>query len=226
MTTLAELADRAQNAVSDAGAATWSQDVIEEWCIEAIRDYSKHLPRTITDTIATSAAVQKYDLPSDFRLMESVEYPTGEDPPEYLVRRAYTDRDFWVQDGFYDVLRHRSVGDADELWISSSPAAAETITIIYQGDHDFALSSATTITVPERHENILVEYVIWRAWVELLGAEQQSPTSNSSLLMSQFASNADRAKRSYVEALARALRSEEGDSARVQWRFDKFDRIY
>jgi hypothetical protein len=226
VTTLAELADKAQNAISDSGASTWSQSLVEEWCVEAIRDYSQHFPRRINTTINTSADDRKYDLPADFRGIVSVEYPTGEDPPEYLEHRSYTEDGFWERDSYFDIIIRADVADVAELWISEKPSASETITVEYIGDHDLSLSSGDTITVPERHEHILIEFVIWRAWVELQGAEQQSPTSNSSLLMSQYASNADRAKRSYVEALARGLRSQEGKSVRMKWKFDKFDRIY
>ena len=226
MTTLAQLADRAQNAISDAGATTWSQSIVEEWSVEAVRDYSQFFPRRVTDTIATLVDDREYDLPADFRRMLSVEYPTDQDPPEYLRRRSFMDPDFWEVDGYYDVVKHGDVAGVDELWISEKPAAGETITIIYHADHDLSLASGDSITVPARHEHILVEFVIWRAWTELLGAEQQSPTSNSSLLMSQLAVNADRAKRSYVQALARARIAASGESRSVRWMMDKYDRIY
>ena len=226
MTTLANLADRAQNAISDSGATTWSQSVVEEWTVEGIRDYNKHFPRTVNGTISTTADDHQYDLPSDFRGIVSVEYPTGQDPPEYLAQKSRLGDGFWNQTGFFDVILRRDASDVAEIVISEAPAAGETITIEYLADHDLNLASGDTITIPERHEGIIVEFVIWRAWLELLGAEQQSPTSSSSLLMSQYASNADRAKRSYVEALARALRAGEGASGRVQWRLDKYDRIY
>ena len=37
-TTLAELADRAQVTLNDAGAGTWPQATIEEWVVEEIRE--------------------------------------------------------------------------------------------------------------------------------------------------------------------------------------------
>ena len=232
MTTLANLADRAQNAISDASGTTWSQAVVEEWCVEGIRDYNQHFPRTVKTTIATSADDRDYDLPADFRAMLSVEYPAGEDPPRYLARRSRLGGAFWNRSGYYDVITREDTGEGPpaggwaELFIGEKPADSETITIEYLADHDLSLSSGDTITIPERHEHIVVDFVVWRAWLELLGAEQQNPTSNSSLMMSQLASNTDRAKRAYVESLARALRAREGRSARVTWLLDKWDRIY
>ena len=55
-TTLAELADRAQLTLNDSGAGTWPQATIEEWVVEAIRDYTQSFPRTITSTITVSGA--------------------------------------------------------------------------------------------------------------------------------------------------------------------------
>lgn len=226
MTTLGELAEKALNQVGDSGAGTWSQELIEEWCIDAIRDYSQHLPRTRIYGIVTTEGEQKYDLPSDFRAMLSVQYPVAAEPPVYLERLSFEDARFWRMPGYYDVIHHDDAEDPDELWISQTPGDAEGIRTIFKADHAFDLGTDDEITVPGRHEHILVDFVLWRAWLELLGKEQQKPTSNSSLLMSQYASNADRAKRQYVESLARAIRSEEGQSERVTWKLDKWDRIY
>ena len=55
-TTLAELADRAQITLNDAGAGTWPQATIEEWVVEAIRDYTQTFPRTMRKSIAVSGA--------------------------------------------------------------------------------------------------------------------------------------------------------------------------
>ena len=227
MTTLAELADRAQNAVSDSAAGTWSQSLMEEWAVEAIRDYSQYFPRRVQSTISTSADDRKYDLPAGLTHLLSVEYPTGEDPPEYLSRRPYTHPDFWQEDGYYDYFLPHDPTDQGELYISEKPSAGETITVHYQGIHDLSLVSADTITVPARHEPILIEFIIWRAWLEKLGAEEQSPTSNSSLLLNQYASNADRARRNYVQALNRARIAYAGNRSRTAyWKLDKWDRSY
>lgn len=226
MTTLAELANRVQGTVGDETAVEWSQAQIEAWCLEGIRDYSQHFPRTKRTTIAAADDDREYDLPDDFRKVISVEYPAGEEQPNYLVERSRLAERFWGEAGFFDVIERNDASAAAVLIISEKPATGESIVVEYLADHDLQLAAADDITMPARHEGIIVEFVIWRAWLELLAGEQQSPTSNSSLLMSQYASNADRAKRSYVESLARALRAVEGASARVTWRLDKWDRVY
>jgi hypothetical protein len=227
MATLATLADEAQILLSDSGAATWAQATIEGWINAAIRDYSQHFPREVTDTITTTADTRKYDLPANFLDMLSVEYPTGEDPPEYLSRLPFNHRDFWGSDYFYDVVKHEDTGDVAELWISKKPAASETVTYIYQASHDHALDPSDTVTVPSHHHNLLILFVFWKANQELLSAEQQAPTSNSSLLMGQLASNMDRAKRTYYATIAQALRAIEGQSRLLNWHSDEeIDHIY
>ena len=218
MTTLTALADEAQNVLSDAGAGEWPQATIEEWVNAAIRDISPHFPRRVTATIATAADDRKYDLPAGIQAILSVEYPTGEDPPLYLSPRSHNSGWFWGLVGFYDHIAHRDETDVDELWISEEPAASETITIVYEGDHNYDLASGGTITVPERYFNILIQFVVWRAWLELLAAEQSSPTNASSLLSSLFGENAQRAKQTYDEMIAMA--KESGiihESAFVHW---------
>jgi len=156
--TLANLADKVQVTLDDAAEATWSQAEIEGWILEGIKELNNHLPRVITAAISCSADERKYDLPSDFLSMLSVEYPTAEDPPKYLLRRPYTHRQFWGIAGFYDVIARGNNEDADEVWLSEKPEAGQTITILYEGEHDFGLTSSEVLTVPEQYHNILINF--------------------------------------------------------------------
>lgn len=223
MTTLAQLADRAQELLNDTGAATWSQSQIETWCNEAIADYSKHFPRTIGATISVSASDRQYDLPADFQEMIEVEYPTGENPPCFLRRVDRNSPSTWGIEGYYDILTNHDTDNADEIWLSELPAGAGTITYRYLGDHDHDLASSGTVTVPDRHHHILIAYVLWQATIEQQSAEEPNPTSNSSLLMSQLAVNADRRERAYRRAIFEAQR-EGAPSAIINWR--PYGRIY
>ncbi len=68
---------------------------------------------------------------------------------------------------------------------------------------------------------------MWQALHQLLVTEEASPTSNSSLLMSQHAVNVDRARRAYVDSLAKALYAT-SKSSLVSWlnQTDETERIY
>jgi hypothetical protein len=69
--------------------------------------------------------------------------------------------------------------------------------------------------------------VLWRAALQLKAIEEASPTSNSSLLMSQYAINVDRSRRAYVDSLAKAVYAE-SKSGPVSWsgQTEETTRIY
>ena len=218
-TTLQNLIDAIEADLADSGNATWSAADIEQWCRDAIADYSPHFPRTLTETVATSAGDRKYDLPAGFIEVLTVEYPAGQDPPEYLARRPHDHPQFWIDSGYFDIVERDDDTDSNELWISEKPAGGESIDVLYHAIHlqDSAnLTTSDNLTVPERHHYLLKKYVIWQAADQLKAAEQADPTSNSSLLMSQLAVNVDRARRAYIDALAKAVFGR-SKSAAVSW---------
>jgi hypothetical protein len=217
MTTLQALIDRCEDALSDIGNAMWAAADIEQWCRDAIGDYSEHFLLTETESIINCAAGdRRYDLDSLFVQMLTVEYPAGEDPPRFMQRRPNEHPAFWREDGYYDVVDHHDGSDAAELLISSRPSTGESISVCYQRRYDHTIARSAAIEVPATHEHILVDYVLWRGALQLKAIEEASPTSNSSLLMSQLAINVDRARRAYVDALAKALFAT-SRSAVVSW---------
>lgn len=227
MTTLQNLIDACEADLADSGNTTWASADIEQWCRDAIADYSLHFPRTLQMDITTAEDDRQYDLPAGFLAALSVEYPQGEDPPKFMKFRSQHHPDFWSEDGYYDVYYHLDDADVDELLISTKPEADETIRVIYQGVHDNIILAAGTVTVPIHHQHILRNYVLWRAALQLKAIEEASPTSNSSLLMSQYAINVDRARRAYVDALAKAVYAQ-SQGGLVSWsgQAEETTRIY
>ena len=233
-TTLAQLADICQEQLSDSGAGTWTQATVEGWVQEAIRDYSVHFPRLKEYTINCNDDVHEYPLPVDFLGATLVEYPDGEDPPEYLTRLSRTDPAFWLSADYYDLY---VTGDATEsgavagesandlLIVSADTASGEDIILQYRARHNDALASGGEVTVPAHHFDLIVTFVTWRAWVERLAAEEQAP-DQTTLLLSQLASNADRAHRRYTEALNRAKAARSDTGITDPWRSDIHDPIY
>jgi hypothetical protein len=226
-TTLNALVDQCEADLSDSGNATWPAADITQWIRDAIADYSLHYPRTLNTDITTSANDRQYDLPAGFIDIVSVEYPQGEDPPEYLKPRQELHPSFWSVDGYYTLIRRSADNDVDELLISEKPDASETIRVHYTAVHDNTIDGTEALTVPNKHHHILKKYVIWQALLQLQAAEEASPTSNSSLLMSQHAIIVDRARRSYVDALAKAVFVDTKGSA-VSWsgQVEETSRIY
>jgi len=205
MSTVSALVDRAEALLGDPGNATWTAADIERWLIDAIADAGQHFPLTKSQQITTSLDDRQYDLNADFLAVVSVEYPAGEDPPRYLDYRPYQHPKFWQEPGNYSVLKNDQAGDNDELLIAQKPAAGQGITVVYQAHHDLTVTGSQPVTIQPEYEHILLNYVVWQALLQLKHTEEASPTSNSSLLMSQYAVNADRARRAYVDSLAKAV---------------------
>lgn len=230
MTTFSEFRDLVENAVNDAGNTHFSTDVIEEWIADAIREYSQHFPRQKSTDITTTNPTRTYDLPADFQDALFVIYPLAGDDEPLLTYAERTGGHFFQDagvDGYYTLLRHADAQDSIEIQISAIPDDAETIRVHYLGDHDSdSWSASTAVSVPERHHPILIKYCVWQALKYLEQAEEQDPTSNSSLLMAQMAQNAYRAERAYYSALRRAIAGQQGRSSTLTWKLDKHDRIY
>jgi hypothetical protein len=217
MTTLESLVDLVEGDLGDSGNAVWAADNIEQWLRDGIVDYSDYFPRVRTDEITTSAGDRMYDLNGDFVAVVSVEYPVGLEPARYLKRRPFTHPDFWREEGCYDIVSRADDTDVHELYMSTSPGAGETISVLYQAVHDHTIASGGTVTVPARHQYILRAYARWKAAEQRAALEEGNPTSNSSLLMSQLQNNARRWKGEYLNALAKAIQAEQARSEVVGW---------
>ena len=156
---------------------------------------SVHFPRKLNTTLNCSDDDKTYDLPANFIDVISVEYPTGEDPPEYLVQKNYQ---AWMSDdisGFYDVVRRQDAADVSELWISEKPSTGESISVHYMAEHDYLDDDSDTVTVLDRHLELIVAFVRWAAYQELATTESADPDPTS-LGMGTLEINAYRAKRS------------------------------
>jgi hypothetical protein len=229
MTTLAEITARAQNAIGDAAGATWSDAKVEEWIIEAIRDYSVHFPRTVQDTLVKSVTpTYVYSLPADFLGMVCVEFPEGEDPPRYLKRRSYLDPGFWDSDEYYDVEPTRDAAEPAKLHMSALPDTEEDIAITYTTYHAVLIpedDDDTDITVPEHHEHLLILFVVWKAAAERVLTDQADPNSFPALLASMRLVTSN-ARDAYNDALRQAEKQEAPGGWTGPWRSDEHDRIY
>lgn len=223
------LISKCRNLIGDTNEADYvfSADQVKEWINFAIRDISKHFPRTIQYDISTTADVREYDLETNIISVISVEYPQGEDPPQFLLRRSRTHPSFWIEDGFYDVfIRH----DQDstyppQLIISTKPADSETIRLEYKGEHNQLSASGDETTLLDRFTPLIPLFVRWKAWQELASSEGMDPDPIKLLSATQEV-NAYRAERAYYEALRQALKAETESAVVAGWAMDKHDRVY
>jgi hypothetical protein len=232
MTTVAQLADRCQLALSDSGAGTWPQATVEDWVCDAVREYSQHFPRILTTHVDTIGGTPDHYtlLPEDFLEIVSVEFPLGEDPPVYLQHRSMHHPEFWDRDGYYDVLRSDQIYSAldtdtyNKIVWSRVPLATEGYKIRYQAAHS-ATSASDPITIRTDHQPILVLFVIWRALKERQAKEAANPDTTSRYL-NQLVYAATQAEQEYRRALDRAINSRSDSGWAGPWRADIYDPIY
>jgi hypothetical protein len=230
-TTLNDIANRVNNQLSDAGEAIWDDDLIEEWIIEGIREYSLHFPRLRSGTKTTVANQHNYDLPNTCMEIELVEYPTGEDPPAYLTRKSRKDPDFFGREGFYDVDYSGTVDDLGgsytrgTLWLSEDPETDQTITILYWSPQALELASNSAISVPQEHEHLLVLFAVWKAYAERLSNQTGKPLITLDLI-ENFRKNTYQARSDYDAALRAAKAQATRSGPTGPWKSDAFDRIY
>ena len=226
MTTLQSLINSCESHLGDDANAVWAAADIEQWCRDGIADYSLHFPRSRTQII-NCADTYEYDLNDGFLDIISVEYPDGQDPPEFLQWKDRLDDDFYGNDGYYDVIRRGSSTPSSLVTSRNYGANGNDIVVLSLSTHSNSISALAPLTLPDEHLHLVRNYVLWQAAVQLKIKEEADPTSNSSLLMSQYAINVDRARRAYVDALAKAVYAT-SRSAQISWqnRSDETSRIY
>ena len=214
MTTRADLRDDIMRERL-ADATQWPDSTLNQWIEDAIAEYSVHFPRTdLEATIDCVDDQREYDLSSELTRPQGilrVEYPSGEDPPEYLTRRSVDDsRGFWGGE-YYDVR-----GDPPHtLFVGEKPDDGEDIVVFYDGDHLYPTDDADMLTVPDQHLEGLVLFVWWKAAQELLAAEAKDPQTTT-LLLTQFDMLTYRAAREYRYWL-RDVKGEHSPSMIVSW---------
>lgn len=227
MTTFATLNTSCRNLLGDTIATFYLTDAqIDDWINAAIADLNTHFPRRTVITLTTVSGQHLYDLPNSLISIASLEYPTDEDPPSFLMRKAYTEPEFWLSDDYYDFLpsNDASSNNNPRLILSAEPEAGQTITIDNFCEHN-RLSSPTDITtILSRHEHLIPLFVRWKAFQELSASEAYNPDPIKKLA-GELELAAARAESAYRAALETSRKAESA-SAQTYWRMDKHDRVY
>jgi hypothetical protein len=224
---LALLIQESANLIGDPSNTVFSASVLTEWINFAIDDLTQHFPRVITYTINCVDDQRVYDLETNFLAAISVEYPQGEEPRRYLYRRARTDPNFTISEGYYDILERQDASSANppQLILSEKPSTGEDIELTYSAVHNHLSSPSDTVTLFDRHTHLIALFTRWKAYQELATTEGMDPDPVK-LLSATVEVNAYRAERAYYDALRRAKLAETA-SARVEgWRVDKWDGSY
>lgn len=228
MTTLAQMISRSRNALSDPDEETWSDALLEEWLRDAVRDYSRYIPRALPENQNfSSAPFNQFNPPFAFQAIVSMRhyYNSGADY-RFVTRKDWHDLAFQDGSGYYYHVRKRSDANETDLIMLSFDVAetpAEYIQFDYLADHEWLFDNPDYIlSVIERDEPILIQYVIWRAWLERSSLEARNPDSTT-LLLSTHATNADKAERAYRRMIKDAIELQNtATSNTARWKMDKW----
>ena len=171
--------------LGDPGGQYFRDVDLNQWIADAIGEYNQHFSQELSDSIALVTNTHIYSLivyVATIKDVVRVEYPEGEDPPEYMVRRAYDDpRGFW-DGGYYDLRGMGAGAQPAELILGPSPSTGETMRLWYLADYAYPDSDGEQLQAPDRDLNLLAAFVRWRAIVSLESREMASPNLSTNVL--------------------------------------------
>jgi len=219
--TLAQL--RARCRLTTPNATSWPDATLNAWLGDAVRFYSIEFPRILRYTLSLTTDTQSYALPVECIGVDLVEYPAGEDPPEYLTLVSEDDPDFGNESEVYAL---RGVADSGILATADTVNAyivfAETVTtgesaiITYRGQHRVPSGDTEVTSVPEAHTEALIAFVEFRAHWEA-ETDETASLSDVSIILSQLGQEARLAWRRYKEVIDRLHAMTPTHIAFVSW---------
>lgn len=219
---LIELRRVCQRMLNDSGGDTFTDTVVDAWLKEAIQEYSQHFGKVVDVAVSgITSGTYAYAITDKIGNIIQIEYPEGEDPPQYGQRRPYSSDEFWLNGDSYDFIQ--TDNEEGGILYLADPTQDTTATIQAHTSYD---ETQSTVEVPAIHHPILIARVRWSARMFQTESEMINPTSNSSLLMAQMEQNASRARSNYFKLLHNALLADLGESVVIKWEMDKFDRVY
>jgi hypothetical protein len=220
--TLAQVLDNVQAQVSD-DATEFSDADLTQVIYDAIREYSQHFPRIQSTTQACTTGHPSYSLPADLIGIVEVQYPSGEDPPEYKTRLDRQSEYFWDSDDYYDVELEGEGGGT--IYMSEDVATGNSIAITYTAWHDTSLLTTDNLSVPEHHIPLIIAYAVWQCYARRLAEEMDDPDTTIHLIRDMQESVTEH-RLAYERKLARALKSHGQSRITKGWVMDGSDPIY
>lgn len=173
--TLADLRARVRGALPT--VLEWPNATLDGWIGDGIRQYSALAPRSWRYTLALTTGTQVYELPGDKGILslDSVEYPAGEDPPEFLNEAAewsgafQRGGDVYALRGIDDTVAIAEDDAIGQIVFGPTVATGQSAVITYGGLHPApaAGDDDAVISVPQAHWNVILAYCVARGWDDL-----------------------------------------------------------
>ena len=208
-------------------ATKWPNASLDTWIADALRFYSVEFPRRWRYSLSLTTGTQAYALPGGHGLLsvESVEYPSGQSPPEFIDQVEERSAAFASGGDFYAL---RGIADTTAIDVDTAAGTivfAETVTtgqtavITYLGQHPIpaAADDDAQITVPQAHWEALFAFVDFRAHWEL-ETDEALNISTVSIVLAQLGQEARRAWNRYKETVDRIRSLTSTPSASVSWK--------
>jgi len=201
----------------------WTEETLKAWVKDAVRDYSIYFPLVAEESGAATTGTYEYAFGALVNGVIECEYPTGDDPPSYPEQHSHTQPGFFG-DGisYYDVVIYPGESEA-ELWLSD-PATGSSYNVKYLTEHTWTASGSDFNTdLPDQHRHILIQYVIWQCWREILTQERETEEPGRLNFLSE---RTIREREQYAAMIQMAVEGKQAESQVVSWEMDQYDRIY
>jgi hypothetical protein len=181
MTTRADIRTRTRDELNDNGAVkVWSDTLLNRWIGEAIREWSRVVPRDRTWQTTSTANDPSYALPSDVLEVVRVEHPPG----LFRTRGGLHDGDVSPTTDASALGSWSGLRPAQMTWeqwgsevvlIPAPDASGEAIEVRYKGAYSVPSDDVTVLDVVAADEDALVLYACGRAlqWIALDEAKRQ-----------------------------------------------------
>jgi hypothetical protein len=199
-----------------------TDDQINQWIDNSIREYSIHFPRHAELHIPCVASVRDYAVDgrtdesgaevSGARAILRVEYPLGEDPPQILLRHSELDGRGFCDENVYDVRANPAL----TLLLGSSPRGTETIGVQITCDHPALSLDADILTLPDHHLELVVLFTRLLALQELAATEAIDP-SPTGVILTGLSTMLARAREDYETKLAEYINNDSLGGEIIRW---------
>jgi hypothetical protein len=175
MTTRSQLRTSIRTELNDSGTALWSDALLNEFINQAIRHYSRELPKQASTSITVVADTAAYNLPADFDRAIRVEQPDDTIRVFDPLERTVSD-DF----GSSEASGATAIGSygyrvwASQIILTPTPTQAgstQNITLDYLAVYAEPAADGDTIATPTRDDDILQALVCADA-MRWIGADE------------------------------------------------------